>query len=222
MRGKEIVDDEELAEFAEHGVTGPADLSRAIGYFRARQGLKQNKIARDMKVNPTMPSLWENGKRLVPINRIADLAVVLEITVKELLTFEPKVIEEERRALEKEEKERREKAEETTVEIRRIQEEAAKKQESFQSWVAKDPPKLSQVLRSPPVDWSGEDSEVGEERYWRQFRTLAIIPDTKKPKNLPIPLDLPEIEAIYINSSKLDGKAQDLRSRMCEHDRWLG
>jgi transcriptional regulator with XRE-family HTH domain len=53
--------------------------------LRARQGLKQSEVARRMRLDPSIPSLWEQGKRLVPANRVRALADALEVTVEELL-----------------------------------------------------------------------------------------------------------------------------------------
>src|SRR5438270_8222509 len=53
--------------------------------LRARQGLKQSEVARRMRLDPSIPSLWEQGKRLVPANRVRALADALEVSVEELL-----------------------------------------------------------------------------------------------------------------------------------------
>src|SRR5437660_10098040 len=53
--------------------------------LRARQGLKQSEVARRMRLDPSIPSLWEQGKRLVPANRLRALAEALEVSVEELL-----------------------------------------------------------------------------------------------------------------------------------------
>jgi len=47
--------------------------------------LKQSEVARRMRLDPSIPSLWEQGKRLVPANRVRALADALEVTVDELL-----------------------------------------------------------------------------------------------------------------------------------------
>jgi hypothetical protein len=38
-----------------------------------------------MRLDPSIPSLWEQGKRLVPANRVRALAEALEVSVEELL-----------------------------------------------------------------------------------------------------------------------------------------
>src|ERR687887_126782 len=65
--------------------TAPLDLSARMRELRARQGLKQSELARRMGLDPSIPSLWEQGKRLVPANRVRSLAEALEVTVEELL-----------------------------------------------------------------------------------------------------------------------------------------
>ncbi|HEX8966784.1 MAG TPA: helix-turn-helix transcriptional regulator [Chloroflexota bacterium] len=61
------------------------DLSRRMRDLRARQGLKQSEVARRMRLDPSIPSLWEQGKRMVPANRVRALADALEVSVEELL-----------------------------------------------------------------------------------------------------------------------------------------
>jgi transcriptional regulator with XRE-family HTH domain len=61
------------------------DLSTRMRDLRARQGLKQSEVARRMRLDPSIPSLWEQGKRLVPASRVRALAEALEVTVEELL-----------------------------------------------------------------------------------------------------------------------------------------
>ena len=63
----------------------PIDLSARMREIRARQGLKQSEIARRMGLDPSIPSLWEQGKRPVPANRIGSLAEALGVSVNELL-----------------------------------------------------------------------------------------------------------------------------------------
>jgi len=46
--------------------TASLDLSTRMRDLRARQGLKQSEVARRMRLDPSIPSLWEQGKRLVP------------------------------------------------------------------------------------------------------------------------------------------------------------
>src|SRR5579871_5611217 len=65
--------------------TSSLDLSTRMRDLRARQGLKQSEVARRMRLDPSIPSLWEQGKRLVPANRVKALAEALEVTVEELL-----------------------------------------------------------------------------------------------------------------------------------------
>src|SRR6266852_1627588 len=65
--------------------TASLDLSTRMRDIRARQGLKQSEVARRMRLDPSIPSLWEQGKRLVPANRVPALAEALEVTVEELL-----------------------------------------------------------------------------------------------------------------------------------------
>src|SRR5919198_3133884 len=65
--------------------TAPLDLSARMREIRARQGLKQSEVARRMGLDPSIPSLWEQGKRLVPASRVRSLAEALEVTVEELL-----------------------------------------------------------------------------------------------------------------------------------------
>jgi transcriptional regulator with XRE-family HTH domain len=61
------------------------DLSARMRDLRNRQGLKQSEVARRMGLDPSIPSLWEQGKRLVPANRLRALAEALEVTIEELL-----------------------------------------------------------------------------------------------------------------------------------------
>ena len=65
--------------------TSSLDLSARMRDLRARQGLKQSEVARRMGLDPSIPSLWEQGKRLVPANRVRALADALEVSVEELL-----------------------------------------------------------------------------------------------------------------------------------------
>ncbi len=65
--------------------TSSLDLSTRMRDLRARQGLKQSEVARRMGLDPSIPSLWEQGKRLVPANRVRSLADALEVSVEELL-----------------------------------------------------------------------------------------------------------------------------------------
>ena len=63
----------------------PVDLSSRMREIRARQGLKQSEVARRMGLDPSIPSLWEQGKRPVPANRIGALAEALGVSIAELL-----------------------------------------------------------------------------------------------------------------------------------------
>src|SRR4051812_36136945 len=65
--------------------TSSLDLSTRMRDLRARQGLKQSEVARRMGLDPSIPSLWEQGKRLGPANRVRPLAEALEVSVEELL-----------------------------------------------------------------------------------------------------------------------------------------
>ena len=65
--------------------TSSLDLSTRMRDLRARQGLKQSEVARRMGLDPSIPSLWEQWKRLVPANRVRPLAEALEVSIEELL-----------------------------------------------------------------------------------------------------------------------------------------
>jgi len=65
--------------------TASLDLSTRMRDLRTRQGLKQSEVARRMRLDPSIPSLWEQGKRMVPANRVRALADALEVSVEELL-----------------------------------------------------------------------------------------------------------------------------------------
>ena len=65
--------------------TASLDLSTRMRDLRTRQGLKQSEVARRMRLDPSIPSLWEQGKRMVPANRVQALADALEVSVDELL-----------------------------------------------------------------------------------------------------------------------------------------
>ncbi|HEY2594621.1 MAG TPA: helix-turn-helix transcriptional regulator [Chloroflexota bacterium] len=60
------------------------ELAIRMRAIRLRQGLKQTEVARRMGLDPSMPSLWERGKRLVPRHRVPALAAALEVSVDEL------------------------------------------------------------------------------------------------------------------------------------------
>ncbi len=63
----------------------PLDLSQRIRELRTRQGLKQSEVARRMGLDPSIPSLWEQGKRPVPSSRLRALAEALGVAVADLL-----------------------------------------------------------------------------------------------------------------------------------------
>lgn len=65
--------------------TASLDLSTRMRDLRARQGLKQSEVARRMRLDPSIPSLWEQGKRLVPASRVPALAEALGVSLEELL-----------------------------------------------------------------------------------------------------------------------------------------
>ena len=65
--------------------TASLDLSARMRDLRARLGLKQSEVARRIGLDPSIPSLWEQGKRLVPANRVRALANALEVSLDELL-----------------------------------------------------------------------------------------------------------------------------------------
>jgi transcriptional regulator with XRE-family HTH domain len=66
-------------------LTVSLDLSTRMRDLRARQGLRQSEVARRMRLDPSIPSLWEQHKRRVPANRVRSLADALEVSVEELL-----------------------------------------------------------------------------------------------------------------------------------------
>lgn len=63
----------------------PLNLAPRMRELRARQGLKQSEIARRMGLDPSIPSLWEQGKRPVPASRVPALAAALGVDPRELL-----------------------------------------------------------------------------------------------------------------------------------------
>jgi transcriptional regulator with XRE-family HTH domain len=69
--------------------TASLDLSTRMRDLRTRQGLKQSEVARRMRLDPSIPSLWEQGKRMVPASRLQALAEALEVSVGELLEGTP-------------------------------------------------------------------------------------------------------------------------------------
>lgn len=60
-------------------------LSPRLRELRRRQGKTQSDISRRMGVDPSIPSLWEQGKRPVPPTRLAALADALGVALSELL-----------------------------------------------------------------------------------------------------------------------------------------
>jgi transcriptional regulator with XRE-family HTH domain len=69
------------------------DLGSRLSELRARLGLKQSEIARRLGVDPSMPSLWEQGKRAVPAPRLAPLAEALGVSLEELVGTPPTDLE---------------------------------------------------------------------------------------------------------------------------------
>jgi Helix-turn-helix domain len=65
--------------------TVAVNLSPRLRQLRRRQGKTQSDISRYLGVDPSIPSLWEQGKRPVPPQRLLGLAEALEISVSELL-----------------------------------------------------------------------------------------------------------------------------------------
>jgi hypothetical protein len=72
--------------YLEQGLpTVAINLSQRLRELRRRQGKTQSDISRHLGVDPSIPSLWEQGKRPVPPQRLAGLAEALEIPLSELL-----------------------------------------------------------------------------------------------------------------------------------------
>jgi transcriptional regulator with XRE-family HTH domain len=72
--------------YLEQGIpTVAVNLSQRLRELRRRQGKTQSDISRRLGVDPSIPSLWEQGKRPVPPQRMAALADALEISLSELL-----------------------------------------------------------------------------------------------------------------------------------------
>jgi transcriptional regulator with XRE-family HTH domain len=70
----------------EQGIpTVAVNLSRRLRELRRRQGKTQSDISHRLGVDPSIPSLWEQGKRPVPPQRLAALADALEVPLSELL-----------------------------------------------------------------------------------------------------------------------------------------
>jgi len=72
--------------YPEHGLPLAAVmLAPRLGALRRRQGKKQSDISRRLGIDPSIPSLWEQGKRPVPPTRLAALADALDVSLTELL-----------------------------------------------------------------------------------------------------------------------------------------
>jgi transcriptional regulator with XRE-family HTH domain len=72
--------------YLEQGLpTVAVNLSHRLRELRRRQGKTQSDISRHLGVDPSIPSLWEQGKRPVPPQRLVGLAEALEIPLSELL-----------------------------------------------------------------------------------------------------------------------------------------
>src|SRR5689334_21258712 len=70
----------------EQGIpTVAVNLSQRLRELRRRQGKTQSDISRRLGVDPSIPSLWEQGKRPVPPQRLAELADALDVPLSELL-----------------------------------------------------------------------------------------------------------------------------------------
>ncbi len=70
----------------EQGIpTVAVNLSQRLRELRRRQGKTQSDISRRLGVDPSIPSLWEQGKRPVPPQRLAALADALDVPLSELL-----------------------------------------------------------------------------------------------------------------------------------------
>ena len=70
----------------EQGIpTVAVNLSPRLRELRRRQGKTQSDISRRLGVDPSIPSLWEQGKRPVPPQRLAALAEALDVPLSELL-----------------------------------------------------------------------------------------------------------------------------------------
>ncbi len=61
------------------------DRGGVIRLIRKMQGLGQAEVAKRMGLNPSVPALWENGKRSVPSRRVEKLAEVLGVPLEELV-----------------------------------------------------------------------------------------------------------------------------------------
>ena len=72
--------------YLEQGIpTVAVNLSQRLRELRRRQGKTQSDISRRLGVDPSIPSLWEQGKRPVPPQRLAALADALDVPLSELL-----------------------------------------------------------------------------------------------------------------------------------------
>jgi transcriptional regulator with XRE-family HTH domain len=72
--------------YLEQGIpTVAVNLSQRLRELRRRQAKTQSDISRRLGVDPSIPSLWEQGKRPVPPQRLAALADALDVPLSELL-----------------------------------------------------------------------------------------------------------------------------------------
>jgi transcriptional regulator with XRE-family HTH domain len=60
------------------------ELATRLREIRLRQGLEQAAVAYRIGVSPSVISLWERGRRLVPGHRVPALAAALGVSVEEL------------------------------------------------------------------------------------------------------------------------------------------
>jgi transcriptional regulator with XRE-family HTH domain len=65
------------------------ELAMRMREIRVRQGLKQAEVARRMGLDPSIISLLERGRRLVPRSRVPALAAALGVSVDELRGLAP-------------------------------------------------------------------------------------------------------------------------------------
>ena len=67
----------------------PVILGARLTEMRQRSGLRQAEVARRLGIDPSVPSLWEQGKRAVPPSRLQPLAEILGVSLDELVGVEP-------------------------------------------------------------------------------------------------------------------------------------
>ncbi|MBV9358565.1 MAG: helix-turn-helix transcriptional regulator, partial [Chloroflexi bacterium] len=60
-------------------------LGKRLGELRTRAGLSQAEVARRLGVDSSIPSLWEQGKRALPSQRLPGLADALGLREDQLL-----------------------------------------------------------------------------------------------------------------------------------------